>query len=125
MATEENGTSTIKVEQQASIVPIWQSIEEDFPIKSPGSESGTSKYATPGSTFASPSPAASESVEVVAAGVLPHLVTLSAPAKFRGQHPPGLWETLKQEIRHLYIDEELPLKEVRDTMMMKKGFVAT
>lgn len=124
MAAEENGTATVKVEQQATVVPIWQSIEEDVPIKSPGSESGTSKYATPGSTFASPSPAASENAELVAAG-LPHLVNLSAPAKFRGQHPPGLWETLKQEIRHLYIDEELPLKEVREMMMMKQGFVAT
>ncbi|KAK6082527.1 hypothetical protein SCUP234_00545 [Seiridium cupressi] len=122
MADEEY--PTIKVEQPATNVPLWPSIEHDVPIKSPRSDSGLSKGGdTPTSIFTSPSPsAASESADLVAG--LPHAVTLAAPAKFRGQHPPGLWETLKQEIRHMYIDEELPLKEVRE-IMMQKGFVAT
>ncbi|KAI1854054.1 hypothetical protein JX265_003622 [Neoarthrinium moseri] len=55
---------------------------------------------------------------------LPSAVKLSAPAKFRGQHPPAVWESLKPEIHRLYIDDELPLKEVRE-IMMHKGFVAT
>lgn len=121
MAKEEY--QTIKVEQQAAVVPVWPSIETDDNVKSPQSDLGAAKGDTPGSTLTtSPSPARSDNAEVVAG--LPHAVTLAAPAKFRGQHPPGLWEQLKNEIRHLYIDEELPLKEVRE-IMMQKGFVAT
>jgi hypothetical protein len=123
MAAEEY--PTIKVEQQATIIPVWPSIEKDVAIKSPPSESGACENGdTPATACtASPSPSAASENAELAAG-LPHAVTLAAPAKFRGQHPPGLWETLKLEIRRLYIDEELPLKEVRE-LMMQKGFVAT
>lgn len=121
MATERY--PTIKVEQQSTVIPVWPSIEQDVTVvKSPESDAGHGEVAgsTPATNFTtSPSPGA-----VVDNASLPHSVTLAAPAKFRGQHPPGLWENLKQEIRHLYIDEELPLKEVRE-IMMRKGFVAT
>ncbi|KAF3026757.1 hypothetical protein E8E14_014827 [Neopestalotiopsis sp. 37M] len=114
---------TIKVEQQATIIPVWPSIEQDATVKSPKSDPGAGEGdgSSPVSTFTTTSPSP---VAVGDNAALPRSVTLAAPAKFRGQHPPGLWESLKQEIRHLYIDEELPLKEVRE-IMMRKGFVAT
>jgi hypothetical protein len=51
-------------------------------------------------------------------------VSSSVPDKFRGHHPPGVWESHKSEIRRLYIDKAMPLREVR-SIMREKGFVAT
>jgi hypothetical protein len=50
--------------------------------------------------------------------------SLSAPVRFRGHHPPGVWDSHKEEIRGLYIDDEMPLREVRE-VMLQRGFEAT
>ncbi|KAH8680832.1 hypothetical protein BX600DRAFT_4271 [Xylariales sp. PMI_506] len=56
--------------------------------------------------------------------VSPPLFPASASPRFRGQHPPAVWEDLKPEIKRLYIDEERTLKEVR-SILEQRGFRAT
>lgn len=55
----------------------------------------------------------------------PHVhSSIPIPAKFKGHHPPGTWESRKDEIRRLYLDEARPLKDVR-AIMAERGFKAT
>ncbi|KAI0132895.1 hypothetical protein BJ170DRAFT_680772 [Xylariales sp. AK1849] len=51
-------------------------------------------------------------------------IALAPTRRFRGQHPPAVWEAHKPEIRRMYIDDEMSLKEVR-AVMEQKGFKAT
>jgi hypothetical protein len=49
----------------------------------------------------------------------------TSPSGRRGYHSPEVWDSYKQTIKSLYLDDGKPLKEVMDIMKQHHGFKAS